>query len=78
MTLYELSKVVYRFLRDQGIDRTVSTNINLFVNLVLVSLLLLFIDWFIRKFIVVHFICFPNRTKITFDDFLVKSIFQNT
>lgn len=55
MTLYELSKVVYRFLRDQGIDRTVSTNINLFVNLVLVSLLLLFIDWFIRKFIVVAF-----------------------
>lgn len=63
MTLYELSKVVYRFLRDQGIDRTVSTNINLFVNLVLVSLLLLFIDWFIRKFIVVAFHMFSNRTK---------------
>lgn len=63
MTLYELSKVVYRFLRDQGIDRTVSTNINLFVNLVLVSLLLLFIDWFIRKFIVVAFLCFPIELK---------------
>ena len=75
MTLYELSKVVYRFLRDQGIDRTVSTNINLFVNLVLVSLLLLFIDWFIRKFIVVAFHMFSNRTKTTFDDFLVKSNF---
>lgn len=63
MTLYELSKVVYRFLRDQGIDRTVSTNINLFVNLVLVSLLLLFIDWSLESLLWWHFICFPIELK---------------
>ncbi|UJH91775.1 mechanosensitive ion channel family protein [Antarcticibacterium sp. 1MA-6-2] len=62
------------FLR-QGMNVYVASYINLFINLIVLVLLVIIINYIIRRFVIETFNAFTNKTKTTFDDFLVKSNF---
>lgn len=49
--------------------------LNLLINLVLITLLLYGVNWLIKNVIIETFKAFTNKTKTTFDDFLIKSNF---
>ncbi|GLB49506.1 mechanosensitive ion channel family protein [Neptunitalea lumnitzerae] len=70
-----LTRLVYNYLIDHGVEEKLAINANLLTNIVLVVLIVLIFDWFSRKIIVSFFKAFSNKTKTTFDDFLVISNF---
>lgn len=74
-SLEQLTQVVYNYLKSKNFDDALAGNINLLVNLLVMLLIILFFDWFTRKFIIQAFKVFSNKTKTTFDDFLVASNF---
>ena len=67
----------YKFLIEKGLDPTTSVYLNLLFNIVLFALFIFLIDIFIRKVIIKAIELFSNKTRTTFDDFLVKSRFPN-
>src|SRR5690606_24727462 len=60
---------------EQGMNVVLATWLNLFINIILLALAVLILHFLIRKFVVEAFKAFTNKTKTTFDDFLVKSRF---
>lgn len=70
-----LTKLVYNALRKNGFEADVASNINLLINIVALIIIILLFDWFTRRVIVTAFKAFSNKTKTTFDDFLVESNF---
>jgi miniconductance mechanosensitive channel len=72
-------KTVSCFLEDyfveQGMNVVLATWINLFINLIFLVLAVLLLHFLIRRFVIEAFRSFTNKTKTTFDDFLVKSRF---
>lgn len=67
----------YEFLIEKGLDPTTSVYLNLLFNIILFVLFILLTDIFIRKVIIKAIALFSNKTRTTFDDFLVKSRFPN-
>jgi len=67
----------YEFLIEKGLDPTTSVYLNLLFNIILFVLFILLTDIFIRKVIIKAIELFSNKTRTTFDDFLVKSRFPN-
>lgn len=70
-----LTKLVYNILIKNGFDENFASNINLLANIVALVLIIFIFDWFTRKVVVTAFKAFSNKTKTTFDDFLVESNF---
>ena len=60
---------------DYGMNSVLSQYLNLLINLVIITLLLYGVNWIIKNVIIETFKAFTNKTKTTFDDFLIKSNF---
>lgn len=60
---------------EQGMTVVAAGYLNLFINLTVLALLVLLINYILRRFVIEFFKAFSNKTKTTFDDFLVKSRF---
>jgi len=58
-----------------GMNPVAAQYLNLFINLVILTLLVLGINYVIKHFIIEGFKLFTNKTKTTIDDFLIKSNF---
>jgi len=63
------------FFVAHGMNATFAQYLNLLINLVILTLIILGINYLIKHFIIETFKLFTNRTKTTFDDFLIKSNF---
>ena len=79
MKVYEdVKRLLYllqNFLIDEGVKPSVAIYVNLFVNILLLLLLIMGINYLLRRFVIETFRAFTNKTKTTFDDFLIKSNF---
>jgi len=60
---------------DYGMNPIAAQYLNLLINLVALTLLVLGINYLIKHFIIEGFKLFTNKTKTTIDDFLIKSNF---
>lgn len=58
-----------------GMNATFAQYLNLLINLIVLTLIILGINYLIKHFIIETFKLFTNQTKTTFDDFLIKSNF---
>ena len=67
------------FLEDYfirlGMDVVMASYLNLAINISILVLLVFFINYLVKRFVVETFKAFTTKTKTTFDDFLVKSNF---
>ncbi len=63
------------FMIAHGMNTVFAQYLNLLINLVILTLIVLGINYVIKHFIVETFKLFTNKTKTTFDDFLIKSNF---
>jgi len=72
-------KSVSCFLEDyfisQGMNTQAAAYLNLAINLVALIGMVLIINFLLRRFVIESFKAFTNKTKTTFDDFLIKSNF---
>ncbi|MGV8945202.1 MAG: mechanosensitive ion channel family protein [Lutibacter sp.] len=66
---------IQEYLSDKGMTFFWASSINLLIILMLLGLAVLFLDRVLRKIIIVLFKIFSEKTKTTFDDFLVESKF---
>ncbi|NER13727.1 mechanosensitive ion channel [Leptobacterium flavescens] len=73
--IQRISRWLYNYLIKHNYSETTAQYANLFLNLIVVVLLVFLLDRFLRRVIVRAFLLFSNKTKSTFDDFLVKSNF---
>jgi miniconductance mechanosensitive channel len=60
---------------NQGMNLVAATYLNLVINIAVLVLLVLLINFVTRRFIIEAFKSFTNKTKTTFDDFLIKTNF---
>lgn len=70
-----ISCFLERYFIEQGMNVIAASYLNLALNLVVLTLLVIFIHYIIRRFVIEFFKAFTNKTQTTFDDFLVKSRF---
>jgi miniconductance mechanosensitive channel len=63
------------FFIDQGMNAELAAALGTLVNLLVVILVVTLLDIIVRKVIVQAFKAFSNKTRTTFDDYLVKSNF---
>ncbi|MEH6705147.1 mechanosensitive ion channel family protein [Galbibacter orientalis] len=73
--LARLSCYIHDWLLDSGYAIGTAQKINLLVNIVVVTVVVYIIDILLRTFVVKFFLAFTNKSKTTFDDYLVKSNF---
>lgn len=73
--LKNISCLLEEFLVAQGFDQSLATYLNLVLNLIVLTLLILGVNYLIRRFLIESFNKFTNKTKTTFDDFLIKTKF---
>jgi len=60
---------------NQGMNPVVASYLNLAINITALVLLVLLINFITRRFVIEAFKSFTNKTKTTFDDFLIKTNF---
>ncbi len=60
---------------SHGMNPVLAQYINLLINLVILTFLIIGVNYLIKNFIIEIFKVFTNKTKTTFDDFLIKSNF---
>jgi miniconductance mechanosensitive channel len=60
---------------QQGMDPVAAAYLNLTLNLLALYGLVILINYLLRRFVIESFKAFTNKTKTTFDDFLIKSNF---
>ena len=63
------------FFIAQGMYEGLAIYLNLLLNLVVLTLIVIGVNYLIKNFIIEAFKLFTNKTKTTFDDFLIKSNF---
>lgn len=63
------------FLIRQGLAENIAVNLNVLFNLIVLLAILYGLDILLRKVIIAGFKMFSDKTKTTYDDFLVKSNF---
>src|SRR5690554_729461 len=73
--LIEYSSSIQNYLIGQGMVEDWAIFLNVLINCVLVAAGLVFIGVIFRRLLVWVFTVFSNKTKSTFDDFLVQSNF---
>ncbi|HET8804406.1 MAG TPA: mechanosensitive ion channel family protein, partial [Aequorivita sp.] len=74
-TLQEYSCLLQDYLVSEGMVLQWAIFFNVIVNSIILLVGVTLIDIVFRKFIVEAFKAFSNKTKTTFDDYLVKSNF---
>lgn len=60
---------------NQGMNPILASYLNLAINITVLVLLVLLINYITRRFVIEAFKSFTNKTKTTFDDFLIKTNF---
>ncbi len=75
LDLKSISCFLENYLIEQGMDTLTAGYINLAINLLALLGLLVLANYLLRRFVVESFKAFTNKTKTTFDDFLIKSNF---
>ncbi|WP_081211698.1 mechanosensitive ion channel family protein [Salegentibacter sediminis] len=73
--LKNLVCLVEDLLIENGLDPIAAQYINLTINILVLILLVLGINHLIKTFVIEGFKAFTNKTKTTFDDFLIKTKF---
>lgn len=71
----DLSNYLADFLIEKGLDPDVAHFLNMLVNIAVVFILWFFIHRITKRILLTAFQKFTNKTKTTFDDYLVKSNF---
>ena len=71
----KLSRIIYDFLTDKDFSHANAALLNVVVNTIIVVVILFLLDRFLRFSVVKAFSVFSNKTKTSFDDYLVKSNF---
>ncbi len=74
-TLQKYSCILQEYLVGEGMTLQWAIFINVVVNCIIVFVGVFILDIVFRKFIIESFKAFSNKTKTTFDDYLVKSNF---
>ncbi|MGV6828952.1 MAG: mechanosensitive ion channel family protein [Flavobacteriales bacterium] len=74
-TLQQYSYWLQDLLIDKGTKLELAMILNIIVNIIIISIIVFLIDLLLKKIIVFVFKTFSNKTKTTFDDFLVVSNF---
>lgn len=64
-----------RIFSESGMNPVLAQYLNLLINLVALTLILIGVNYLIKNFIIEAFRISTNKTKTTFDDFLIKSNF---
>ncbi|MFN4763582.1 mechanosensitive ion channel family protein [Gillisia sp. Q332] len=75
MDFKDISCLLENYFLQIGMDPVMASYLNLFINIALLVLLIYLINYVLRRFVIESFKAFTNRTKTTFDDFLIKSNF---
>ncbi|XLS27468.1 mechanosensitive ion channel family protein [Flavobacteriaceae bacterium M23B6Z8] len=70
-----LSRKIYDLLISNGVAEGTAVYLNLLGNILILGIVILIFDRFLREIVVKAFQIFSNKTKTTFDDYLVKSKF---
>ncbi len=70
-----ISCYLEEYFVEQGMNVTFAIYLNLLINLSVLLIAVLILNYLIRRFLIEAFKTFTNKTKTTFDDFLVKSRF---
>ena len=70
-----ISCYLEEYFIEQGMNLVAASYLNLFINVTVIVLLVFLINFLIKRFVIEAFKAFTNKTKTTFDDFLVKSKF---
>ncbi len=73
--LQQLSGLLENTLLENGVNEVLAKYINLSVNLLVVILLVIGINYLFKNFIITAIKAFTNKTKTTFDDYLVQTRF---
>lgn len=73
--LISYSKFLKDFLIEQGLSEFTATYINALAILIVIAGFAFLLDRILRKIVIHSFVLFSEKTKTTFDDFLVKSKF---
>lgn len=63
------------YFLKQGMNVYAASYLNLLINLAVLVFLVVVINYVIKRFVIEAFRAFTNKTKTTFDDFLIKSNF---
>lgn len=74
-TFKTVSCFLENYFVEQGMNMVLATWLNLFINIIFLVLSVLLLHYLIKRFVIEAFKTFTNKTKTTFDDFLVKSRF---
>lgn len=70
-----LSRKIYDLLVINGVTESTAIYLNLLGNIIILGIFIYILDRFLREIVVKAFQIFSNKTKTTFDDYLVKSNF---
>lgn len=65
--------LLFDYLRSVGLDETTATYLNMFALLIALLIIVLSIDFIVRKLLIQAFIKFALRSKTNFDDFLISN-----
>ena len=68
-----ITRLLYNYLVSIGLSEKLATNLNLIILIVILAIILLIIDFITRKIIVKIFNQIASKSKISFDDYLVKN-----
>lgn len=71
----DFSNFLSKYFVEQGMDAGVAHFLNMLINIAIVLILWLLIHFITKHLVLTSFRAFTNKTKTTFDDFLVKSNF---
>ncbi|PKD16077.1 mechanosensitive ion channel protein MscS [Salegentibacter salinarum] len=63
------------FLIDQGVNPTLALYLNLLLNILVLIMIIIGVNYLIKTFVIEAFKSFSNKTKTTFDDFLIQTNF---
>lgn len=74
-TLQKYSCLFQDYLVNEGMMFEWAVFLNVILNCIIVLVIVAFLDVVFRKFIIETFKAFSNKTKTTFDDYLIKSNF---
>ena len=75
MDLKDITCFLEDYFISLGMDVVMASYLNLAINISILVLLVFFINYLVKRFVVETFKAFTTKTKTTFDDFLVKSNF---
>ncbi|MGY5849465.1 mechanosensitive ion channel family protein [Salegentibacter sp. F14] len=73
--LKDLVCLVEELLIDYGLNPIAAQYINLTINILVLILIIIGVNYLIKTFVIEAFKAFTNKTRTTFDDFLIKTKF---